>query len=685
LRYRAVLVLSLLLHALFAGPPAPIELSLVGGESQLVHEGVRLHGLPVRGAYEVVAVAPDGSRRRVAARTHGPARLHPHEARVDAEQARTLAAAQLVLSHEQLEPQLVYLRTLEQAVLAWEVTSPLDLSGPPKRERIWLSASTGALLARRSLVFDSGALVYPENPATTPVPIMVEFETVDVALPDVPLSSPTFEVHGCVDAPEDPNEPAPGWWSEGMCFPHARARSDENGDYFVPLPDIGLIADNEAFDDLYAEVAAYWYVERFFAGMTARGLTSARCEHFSVAVNRYTLNSEGERMPSGGANFVDECDNEASPTLIIGQGRYVDYAYDSDIIFHEMAHSVIQHLSPDGLADRQLTPRGILSEAGALNEGLADYFAITLSGDPEVGEYIGRYSVDLTTPFIRSGENDKVCPDDLVGQWHNDGLIVSGALWSANQRVGGEVVDAILLETLPRLEPDASLEDFGRTFLTVAGEFREAGELAPEGFELIERGLAGRGLLDCEHVITDVELTTDGKRMAMVADDDSIAPFAPGPLQLRYEVPPGESEVTVFFTVSVSGIEEEPALSVLMRTGGEPITFTYELIDDVIVVDGDWGVEVAAESLNGEDYIARLPVTAGDVLHVSLANRSPGGASISNFFVVASDVDEVPDEPGCACTSTARDQRGDVLIMTLLGLLGITSVRRRGMLRRCAG
>jgi MYXO-CTERM domain-containing protein len=73
------------------------------------------------------------------------------------------------------------------------------------------------------------------------------------------------------------------------------------------------------------------------------------------------------------------------------------------------------------------------------------------------------------------------------------------------------------------------------------------------------------------------------------------------------------------------------------------------------------------------------------VLHVSLANRSPGGASISNFFVVASDVDEVPDEPGCACTSTARDQRGDVLIMALLGLLGITSVRRRGMLRRCAG
>jgi hypothetical protein len=71
LRYRGLLVLSLLLHALFAGPPTPIELPLVGGESQLIHEHAQLHGLQVRGAYEVVAVASDGARRRVAARTVG--------------------------------------------------------------------------------------------------------------------------------------------------------------------------------------------------------------------------------------------------------------------------------------------------------------------------------------------------------------------------------------------------------------------------------------------------------------------------------------------------------------------------------------------------------------------------------------------------------------------------------------
>ncbi len=678
-------MLPLLLQALLVSPPAPIELRQAGGETQLVHEADSQHGLPVRGAYRVVAVADDGARRQVAERNVPVPRLRPHEARIDAERARELAVEHLGGERARFEPQLVYLRVPVgggEAVLAWELTSPLDLSGAkPSRDRIWLSATTGALLARRSLVFDSGALVFPENPATTPNPIAVEFDTIDVAVADAPLRSPTIDVLGCLDAPEDPDDQPPPWWSEGMCFPHARARSDAQGDYFVPLPNVGLIADNEAFDDPYAEVAAYWYVERFLAGMAERGLTSTRCPHFSLVVNRYVLAEDGERIPSGGANFVDECDVDKSPTLVIGQGRYVDYAYDSDVIFHEMGHSVIQHLSPDGLFDRKLTPTGIISEAGALNEGLADYFAMTLSGDPEVGEYIGRFSVDQTTPFLRSGANDKVCPDDLIGQWHNDGLVVSGALWSARARVGSEIIDALLLETLPRLGPDSSLDDFGKAFFAVAEEFRAAGTLDAENLALLERSLAGRGLLDCSHVITDVELATDGKRMVIVGDDDSIAPLAPGPLQLRYEVPEGETEVTVFATVGIGGGDEEPAITVLMRTGDQPITFEYEIVDDVIVVSGDWEVELEAESLNGEDYIARIPVEPGDVLHVSLANRSPATASVSNYFVVASNAFEPEPEPeseapGCGCIGTQPNRPWAALV--LLPLLGLAARGRAG-------
>ncbi|PRP92621.1 hypothetical protein ENSA5_48020 [Enhygromyxa salina] len=639
---------SVALSVILAGSPSTVELRQAGGQTQIVKHTPRVNGLPVRGAYELWATAADAASTRVAAREIGSVRSSPDEARVSGDDARALAAARFGWAPDRLELELVYLRHLDAAVLAWEVTSPLDLDPAPARARVWLSASTGAVLARRSLTFDSGALVYPENPASTPTPIEIEFTTIDVAVADAPLASPTIDVRGCVD---ESDETPPGWWTPGQCFPYARARSDASGDFFVPLPNIGLIADNEATDDLYAEVAAYYYVEQFFERMSERGLDSARCDHFTVVVNRYALDEDGEQIPLGGANFVDECDPERSPTLIIGQGRYADYAYDADILFHEMGHSVIQHLAPDGLADRRFSPTGIVSEAGALHEGVADYLAMSLSGDPEVGEYIGRFGVSGSTPYIRTALHEKVCPDDLVGQWHSDGLIVSGALWAARARVG-VVVDEILLQTLPRLPPDATLEDFGRAYMAAAEAFVAAGTLAELDYELIERSLTGRGLLDCPHIIDDLSLATNGKRMVLIAADESIAPFAPGPLQLRYEVPPGETEVTVFFTMSLSSGEGPPAATVLMKIGGEPITFEYGLDDeDVITVTGDWDLAAEAELLNGHDFIARVPVAPGDVLHVALANRTAGGVSVSNFFVVASDVEAEVEGPGCGCVS----------------------------------
>lgn len=677
---------SILLAALMAG--APLELQLGGGEAQLLRVEAEAHGLPIRGAYEVVALAGDGSRRSLTRREVEPPRVRPQDATVDRAQARAIATQ--VLGAAPTDATLVYVNVLGEAVLAWELSSPLrrDTDTGPLRERVWIGATTGVPILRRPIAFDSGAQVFEEDPASTPVPIEITFETIDVDTAGVPLSSPTIDVRGCVDASD---QPAPTWWREGMCFPQARALSDAGGDFYVPLPNVGLAADNESFEDAYAEVAAYWYVERFFAAMAARGLTSHRCEQFTIVVNRYslTLDREGEveRVPAGGANFVDECDPDVSPTLIVGQGRYVDYAYDADVLWHELGHSVIQHVSPDGLTDRRFTPLGILSEAGALNEGLADYLAMTIAGDPEVGEYIGRFSVDQTTPYLRTGQNNQVCPDDLVGQWHNDGLIVSGALWSARVRVG-EVVDRVLLDTLARLEPDAVLDEFGRTFIDVAAEHVEAGTLDAADHELLARTFAGRGLLDCEHVITDEGLATLGKRMTLIADDEAITPFAPGPLQLRYVVPDGESELTVFFSGSFGGLDPllEPAMTVLLRVG-EPVMFEYASDGGIVEVGGSWDLAVEAESLNGQDFIARLPVEAGDEIFVTLANRSPVGASVSNFFVVASDVivDEPepdPDEGGCGCTSDAGQGgamfAGVVLAWAALFRRGGRRGRRRG-------
>jgi MYXO-CTERM domain-containing protein len=304
---------------------------------------------------------------------------------------------------------------------------------------------------------------------------------------------------------------------------------------------------------------------------------------------------------------------------------------------------------PGGLAERRYGPDGIVSEAGAINEGLADYFAMTVSGDPQVAEYIGRFDVASGTPYLRTGETEAVCPDDLVGDWHSDGRLVSSALWALRLRLG-LVVDTIVLRTLPRLPPDALLDDFGATALQVAEDLAAEGVLDEEDLTLARRVLATRGLLDCPHVIDDPGLATTGKRLQLVAADENMVPFAPGPLQLRVRVPTDTTEVTLFVTLSAEGADTEAAASFLVKRADEPIVFSFDISEsEVIEASGDHDLEIEAESLNGEDFIARLEVTPGEVLHVALANRSPTAASASNFFVAPSDPSA--QEGGCGCRS----------------------------------
>lgn len=673
------------------GPPAPPAagelaeptrqvLQLRHGPLELVTQRFTLHGLPLRGAFESVVRAADGASRVVASRTAITTPGHlPHAARLSAADALAVARAELGVEPRR-EPTLVYRLVEGRPLLAWELELPLVLTPVPSLRTVWLSAISGRVLHERDAAWHSRARVFRSDPSSTPEPVDVELTTLHVTEPGQPLDSAGLQVRGCGDEPEGA---LPPWWSEGACYPRALALSNTDGDWFVPLPDIGLIADNRAFDDAYAEVAAYHHVERFLRVMRERGLATARCERFTVLVNRHGLDEEQQPTAVGGATYVDTCNADVSPTLLVGQGNEVDYAYDADVLYHEMGHSVVQQLAPEGLSERRLAPWGIVSEAGAINEGLADYFAMTVSGDPRVGEYVGRFDVASGTPWLRTGESTATCPADLVGDWHGDGRVVSGALWAMRARLG-EVVDELVLRTLPALPPDAVLDDFGAAALDVSQQLHAEGALDDFGVALVERVLAARGLLDCLHVIDDPALATNGKRMELAAADEALLPFAPGPFQLRVRVPDDATEVTLFVTLGAAG-DAEAAASFLVKRGDEPIELTYEptMVPspdgtgelEAIEVIGDHELELEAEALNDADFIARLRVEPGEVLHVALANRSPAKASASNFFVAAS-LPVAPErtDDGCSCSAGA----GTRAPRWALGLLVLLAVRRRG-------
>src|SRR5690606_15003897 len=122
--------------------------------------------------------------------------------------------------------------------------------------------------------------------------------------------------------------------------------------------------------------------------------------------------------------------------------------------YHELGHGVVSHLAPEGLGSRRLRPDAALTDAGGINEALADYLSAMITHDPELGNYVARYWPTYGSSAIRNAENSKVCPDNTIGQVHNDGEPLMAALWATRKRVGGKL-DTAVLEMLMRLTGDA--------------------------------------------------------------------------------------------------------------------------------------------------------------------------------------------------------------------------------------
>lgn len=91
----------------------------------------------------------------------------------------------------------------------------------------------------------------------------------------------------------------------------------------------------------------------------------------------------------------------------------------ADVLYHEFGHSF--HF--------QSIIWGSGSFDGALSEGLSDFMAATYTDDPGMGR--GFFNYDGNAPLRHIDPNDKeyIWPDDIAGDTHQTGLIISGAFW----------------------------------------------------------------------------------------------------------------------------------------------------------------------------------------------------------------------------------------------------------------
>ena len=226
-------------------------------------------------------------------------------------------------------------------------------------------------------------------------------------------------------------------------------------------------------DDRFEQVMGYYWVTEAQKYIQSLGFGSTR--------RPVNMESQDLRINQWGADNSFSWDKK--DMIKLGKGG-VDDAEDAEVILHEYGHAI---------QDSQQTPFGFgfTTESGAIGEGFADYWAVTVSNvivpTPDTPCVADWDSVSYTSDVphcLRRVDEDLHYPEDLDGRVHHDGQIWSRALWDIRNALGHHVADTIILEgqfdvgspTMPELAAStvsAAQRLFGRS---AANKVRQAFE-----------------------------------------------------------------------------------------------------------------------------------------------------------------------------------------------------------------
>jgi MYXO-CTERM domain-containing protein len=536
--------------------------------------------------------------------------------------------------------------------------------------RATIDAHSGRLITLRDMRQHALADVYEHNAANSG---LVEVELHGLSEGDLGLSSELAEVYTMV-------------FDSGDDALVQTAVADDSGDFFYEPDD-----EKHIYDDPFAEVNAYhhvtdirsWLAEDY--GHDAGGPVEVTVNYRDSASGRYD-------------NAFFSKDFAGNYTIALGQGT-IDLAYDADVIQHEFGHGVVDDLCDiNAELDYPISfdEYGLHSAPHAVNEGMADYWSSTFQGDPCSAEYFGSAFGDSC---LRDLDNDHVTPDDLLGEAHEDGMIIGGALWAVREVVGVPLADDIIYGALASLTP-------APTFLEYATAVDEhalaSGELDQATLDAVSAVFEERGWYKSDRAI---EIPDGGNEQGLYLGADLLAGYAgssactlarsfdggllfPLPFQFSFTVP---TEVEIAAVNIDLGLEKASIPNVLddddlqyafYLRQGELVTFEeynlYHLIgfDFTIlteVLDYDLVIDDQPESVRLEVDDPDLPLVPGETYYFDLAgmNCPIMRFDISVDFEELEPVDEEPQGCGCASGRAAGSALG------LLGLLGLAGLARR--------
>lgn len=628
-------------------------------------------GIPVVQRGVAVTIAKDGVARQIASKLEQdlPADTTPAVTKAKAAQA---AKERTGLSVEADAPVLTIWPTADGNKLAWAV-APTPLPGVPYAPVVVVDAKTGEVLLHYNAVRHlSEAKMYPSNPVASPDLVDI---TVPVADDSDVLENDLVVAKNCIDNKTVKKINMGGFSLDvHICdLEHTAVRLEDGSFNYEP-------AEDTAPEDEFAELSIFWHANRAYEYFRTfdpeldinggKPMTTVANLRIPQGFNGFDLDKikdpELPLQPFSNAFFTP-----ADPlfgtifgvnggALYFGQGPRKDFAYDGDVVYHELTHAVV-NATLKLVGTPHMDEFGASMAPGAMNEALSDYFAAALTGDPKVGEHASQ-DIAAGRDAIRTLDTQDACPTAITGEVHGDASLFSGGLWDVRKTLEEDAQYAFDRAIFTAMNSSASgdlgYEDVANLILEAVKEESELGETVADA---LSAAFTTHGVLPrCDRIIEHPggELSgspeMQGLWMALGtqttgAKTSGSGGWTPGIVQFRHALPEHSEKLSVEFSEvnigggggggSPFGGGGTPFTPKLLVRFDEPITFTYKPLagaEDMLVVD---------LTKDGMKHSAEIEIPEGaTAAYVMIANS---GQSDGAYTKVALDVEvgEAPEEP----------------------------------------
>jgi len=570
----------------------------------------------------------------------------------------------------------------EKSVLTYEVV----ITNPINREsfRVYINASNGAFIFKvPNSMYLNRANVYNPNPGFEAGSKLEEVTLGSFVDPDHAadrhLNGARVIVKNCLSDPEIVSFGSYGQYEirGPLCKLDSNLEADENGDFIVQPIDPAACINLEGrsvdsseelracfdaqMDDSFAEVAMYYNTNRAYDFFRAFGFDTLRKNPILAAVNlkypdfsdayyngcdendvctttKFTPfdNAMYSRFDPNDPNSQDleylfGIDQDA---IMFGQGLRIDFAYDGEVVYHEFTHAVVDTLSENAMLS--IDSWGVNLEPGSANEGGADYFSAAISNDPKMGEYARRdflgSSISMSDDCMRDISLSHVCPNDMWGEFHRDGMVLSHALWEGRELYktafgtsDASEYDRSVYESILMWGPVPYFNDVTSAVVSSLSKNPKIGESFANQAEakFMENNAA-----DCPRF---QKLALDEKKELFYLENYSgLIPWWPGFMQLAFDVPEGATSIRVSFENLYSTGGGYPVISVMFRKD-EHVEFTFVEGDDGSRFEAVYDKQV--ESGDDGSYTLFVPdLVPGKTFYVAFLN-SGDGAIMQNISI----------------------------------------------------